>query len=601
MGTLSPMGLHRSLTLASFTVLTAIGCSGPPAPPPDDAAASPDAPPAAGALTVVPTGASATAAITADGGGTITLAGAAHTYTFEVTPGALASDVEITLEEVSVPELPSAIGVRFSPDGLVFDVPALLRVDAPYDQPMLALAFRAGEAGVEVAHAAPRDGGLAMQIAHFSEAAFVPPDEADAALDDDAITMAATIVDLQRSRALGLGTLLNGRVTLLVENASVRVPELEAASIELQSARANMMLLGIEGFDATRFGPPTLEELVASLLATFTANARRLHTNLTQPTCAGSGDIIGVDDWARAVHRLRAALSILMITPEDRELCVTTRLAVTSTPDVLTTTTDEVVLSTVRLEIVGPASDPRVQLLPGASFTFVPIGADGPRSLHSDTGDLHDVHFVRPMGTGRPTTVEIMVDGRTNDIQLGGLPAPTPMTVRVGEAAVYSGSVSASTLCSAVTPATITCSGGPIIVDTRELSNESVSAMLRVTVAGDTIGVTASSASGSRLSSHEVDEHPMPSVADTLDSVASATGTREADGRIRVRICGPSSRVTRREPECGGSADVMMATVDACWELLLTENPAGMPTELVPSPVVVGCSGGETTGTLVRE
>jgi hypothetical protein len=599
------MTLLRTLALASVSIVAGIACSGPPAPTPTDAAAATDAmtpadAPAGSALTVVPTGATASAAITADAGGTITLTGAAHTYTLEVTPGALASDVEITLEEVTVPELPSALAVRFSPDGLVFDVPALLRVDAPYDAPMLALAFRAGEPGVEVAQAAPRDGGLAMQIAHFSEAAFAPPAEADAALEEDAVTMAATITDLQRSRALGLGTLLNGRVTLLVENASVRVAELEAASIELQSARANVMLLGIEGFDASRFGPPTLGELVASLLATFTTNADRLHANLTQPTCAAGSDVVALDDWARAVHRLRAALSILMIEPEDRALCVSTRLRVTSTPDVLTPTTDEVVLSTVALELVGPATDPRVQLIGESSFTFVPMGADGPRSLDSATGEVTDVHFARPSGTGRPTTVEITVDGRTNDIQLGGLPAPMPVTVRVGEASLYSGTVSASSSCGTTTSTTITCTGGPIIVSVRDLMRESVDATLRVTVAGDLIGVTATSVTTSRFSDHEVDEHPMPSIIDSLDSVASATGSRDGDGRIRVRICGPSTRVTTVEPECGGSSDMTTSATDACWELLLAESPAGMPTELLPSSTGVGCSL-DSSGTLTRE
>lgn len=584
------------------TLALALGCTPGPATG-TDAGASADAPVGAG-LTVVPTGATTSATIDGEVGGTLTLTTAEHTYTLEVTPGALSTDTEITLEEVTVVELPGALAVRFSPDGLVFRVPALLSVDAPYDEPMLALAFRAGEPGVEMAFAAPHEDGLAMQVAHFSEAAFVPADAADAALDVEQAAEAAAVTDRSRSQAFGLGTILRGRVSLLVDDAHLRVVELELAARALGDARAEMTLGSLENLNAGSFGPPTVLELVTDLVARLEADALRLHTNLTAPSCAGTDDIAALSDWARAVHRLRAAMMRLAITLPEAALCVSSRLTVTSSPDHLEATTDEVVLSRVALELVGPGTVPEVALVGETLFTFVPTGADGPLDRLAPTGAATDLHYTRPAGAARTPLVTIVVNGHTTDTMLGGLPAPAPVTVSVGEATTFAGAVTVGSSCRTISSTTILCSGGPEGAEVIDSAEYAVGGTLRVTLAGDAVTVEATDLTATRRTDHDVDENHFPLVLTTLVGTPTITGSRDADGRVRARICGPSEVYRRTVDDvCIGSSIEMTTTAEHCWDVVFVPTPAGDPTTLVPEPTTLGC-GSEipsTSGVLTRE
>lgn len=607
--TLDEMNHLRARALASLAAILAIACSSPAAPvtdagPRDDAGAAPDGGGLV-ALTVVPTGARASTPIAAAEGGTITLAGAEHTYTLEITPGALAADTEITLEEVTVPELPSALAVRFSPDGLVFDIPALLRVDAPYDEPMLALAFRASEPGVEMSFAAPLE-GLAMPIEHFSEAALVPAADAGPALDAEQAAEVAEVTETARSQGLGLGNLLLGRITLMVDEFGPfgRVIDYEIAATELDRAEASMMVATLEDQNARRFGSQPVLEVIDALKTMLVTKVTELHANITADRCAGSADVITILDWARVVHRLRAAMGEHGIVLPQPTLCATTRIRVMSTPDHLEPATDEVVLSRVVLEIVGPGASPGAELIGVSFFTFAAVGASGPTDVPSATGELTDVRFLRPAGPARVPAVTITIGGHTSDTMLGGLPTPAPVTVRVTEPASFAGHVDVSSSCGTVSTTPIDCGGGPFAAEVRDLGGYAWSGDLRVSVAGDAVAVEATSVLGSRYAIHEVNENVMPSVDETLDSVATASGTREPDGRIRVEVCGPTTETTRRYPDaCGSPSSDSTRATTACWQLLVAPTPAADPTELAPAPIVLGC-GSEmpsASGTLARE
>jgi hypothetical protein len=579
------------------------GCSAPdPAPQDASTADAPDAAQRARPLTVVSTGRTATVAIDAEAGGNIELAGASRTFVLEITPGALAADTEITLEEVTVPELPGAMALRFAPDGLVFSVPALLSVDAPYDEPMLALAFRAGEPGIEMEFAAPHEGGLSMQIAHFSEAALAPADEASAALDEEQRADAMD-ADTFRSKAFGLGAILRGRITSLVEAADDRVSEMRIAGDELSRIEAQVELATLEDANASPFGPPTLRELVDELLETFRARALALHERLTEPRCVANDEIVGVRDWAIVVNDLRAVMMRLAIPFPATARCVHTRLSVASSPDRLSPSVDAVTLTRVVLELVGPGDTPEVALAGESLFTFVATGASGATDRLSLSGELSDVVFARP-AEPRPPEVTIVVNGHSADTMLGALPRPEPITVRVAEPRVFAGAISLSTSCTNITaPRTIECPGrtlfGPDIITDSYLLDGG----LRVTLAGDLITVEAGEIAATRNHVVITGEDVTLGIDHVLTAAPVATTVPMPGVGVRVRLCGPGAETTRTEEICSGDATESTAMLELCVELVLTPTPATDPTEIVPSAVLLGCADETTSvsGVLVPE
>lgn len=591
--------------LALSILLAACACSEPADSTHDaasgDAGSREDAAAAPIALTVVPTGARISQPIDADDGGTITLSTATRTYTLEVTSGALASDAEITLEEVTIPELPSALAVRFSPDGLVFQVPALLTVDAPYEVVTLGLAFRAGAPGVEMVHAAPHQGGLAMAIEHFSEAGFVPADEAVPVLDDEQAAATAAVTSRSESVAYGLGTLFRGRIARLVERADLRISELIDAATALESARAEMMLASVEGHDARPSGPPTVGALAEDASAEFRRRALLLYGKLTRPTCDPGRDVAELDDWARAVHRLRAALSVLALTPPpDAELCVSTRLAVLASPTSLAPTTDEVVLTSVTLELVGPGSEPEVQPLELATFGFAATGATGPDELASATGTAHDVRFTRPSGPDRPPVVSVVVTGHTTDTQLGALPQAPPVTVVVAEPAAYGGTVALNAVCRTPSTVSVTCGDVTTACEVFDITQYSIEATLRIVDAlggAPTAAVTAVHAL--RSTDHEVCESHAPYRSETLDASVSTTVVRQSDGRLVVSVCGPTATAVVSEDLCTGANTDSTGTSEGCFDLILRPTPTGatIPERFVPDPPATpGCAAAPSLG-----
>jgi hypothetical protein len=542
-------------------------------------------------LSAQSTGASVSSAIVAADGGTLMLTTPSHTYRLEISPGALAANTEIGLEEVTVDELPGAVAVRFSPDGLVFEVPALLSVDAPYDEPMLGLAFEAGTPGVEMVAAAPLDGGRAMAIEHFSEAAFTPPEAATPALDEEQKELAAQVASVSESKAYGLGYIYRGRLAELIQHASVRIAELDAASKALTEARAEMALASVENHNAQPSGPPTVLELDQQAQAEFERQAQKLYENLTKPTCFAGADVVAVEDWAYAVEDLRTRLQVLGLDPsEPRELCLTSRISVASSPATLTPETNDVVLDTVALELVGPGSSPAVQKLGGAVFDFTATGATGPSTLTADaTGIVTNVHFTRPPAPDRPSSVEVVVTGRTTQIDLGKLPPPPPQTVIVSAPASYSGVVSTHADCaSGFTSATTDCDGQPNgCNEVRDVQSLSVMAGLRLTnsfAAFPQVEVTDVHAI--RYQDHEVCERHHPSISDTLDAVSLATATRQPDGRLLVRLCGPALHREYMENLCVGPDNLTEVVAETCFDLTLRPEPAGAspPERYVPEP-----------------
>src|SRR6188768_972476 len=123
----------RLLILASAVVELCAGCTAPDQEPP------PSTPP--GPIEATAIGEPAVATLGVDGGDVV-LEGVGGAMTLTIPELALATDTEITLQEVDVAGVEGERAVRFSPDGLVFARAALLAfAPAPAGDVIVGLAF----------------------------------------------------------------------------------------------------------------------------------------------------------------------------------------------------------------------------------------------------------------------------------------------------------------------------------------------------------------------------------------------------------------------------------------------------------------------------
>lgn len=421
----------RSISvLSSLLFLFSLSCAAPPSPGGEGEGEGEPAQPIA--VDVEFTGETVAAVASVDGGAILTLTSANHTYVLDIGPEAVSEDVEITMEEVTIPALGGAPGVRFSPAGLVFAQPAVLTIDvaeAP-GEVMVGLLFEEGVAGVEEQFAAPTSSGYSMLVPHFSTGTITGAATAAPALTEEQRRNLVGVESARQAVAKALADRYVARIEPDIARGRFGVAALRAASRELSNWKVDVDTAGVGNVVVGNLpGQPTLGALFQSGSDQLAQNLTLLYRDRTAPKCERGREVFDLRDFARVVTELQAIAAELIVTLPANSMCVSTELIVSGTPTALTSGDNEVRVS-AELRLVG--FDGTREPIGPALVLFDATGATGPTDVTTETGVVPAQVFTRP-SQNRPLGVKVVVTAVSSDIQLGALPEVAPQVFQAQE------------------------------------------------------------------------------------------------------------------------------------------------------------------------